>query len=71
MDRGSQEGPRALIAANPELHADADYLEEEGISPSTDLPFSLAIRIGDLVDQIRFYRDLVDEERKAREAQPF
>lgn len=61
----------ALIAANPELHADADDLEEEGISPSTDLPFSLAICIGELKDQIRLYREQIDEERKTREAQPF
>ena len=62
---------RALIAANPELHADADYIEEQGISPSTDLPFSLAIRIGELAEQIRLYREQIDEERKEREAQPF
>ena len=62
---------RALVAANPELHADAEYLEEEGISPSMDLPFSLVIRIRDLADQVRLYRELIDEERKARDAQPF
>jgi len=67
---------RALVAANPELHGraippDAEYLEEEGISPSTDLPFSLAIRIRDLAEEIRLYREQVDRERKAREARPF
>lgn len=62
---------RALPAANPELHAGADYLEEEGISPETTLPFSLVIRIGDLEEQIRLYREQIDDVRKARKAQPF